>query len=301
MLDYSREFIVLAERLNYASAAEHLHMSTSALSRHIADLEQELGFPLFNRAPLSLTPAGQYYLESIDDLIGNLDRIISRGKEIAAQDGRPFTIYMLPCRTTFSDIVYKAAAELRRRNPELATAICVDDRFLTTEEALLQHKADIGVVYDGSIIGNEAIATVQYAQAPLSAWVCRANPLAQLESLSLEDLAPYAHPRSTNRQSQTATDSIAKLFQNHGIDVQMHFRNITTRADFFLALRPDEFVIEFEEDADPLRLNPDLVQLHFDPPLTRPVLLAYLKGNSDPAIRQFVDCCLTFAQESTNR
>lgn len=45
MLDYSREFIVLAERLNYASAAEHLHMSTSALSRHIADLEQELEFP----------------------------------------------------------------------------------------------------------------------------------------------------------------------------------------------------------------------------------------------------------------
>ena len=39
MLEYSREFMVLASRLNYTVAAAELNVSQPTLSRHMADLE----------------------------------------------------------------------------------------------------------------------------------------------------------------------------------------------------------------------------------------------------------------------
>ena len=101
MLEYSREFIELAMRLNYTTAAEQLHLSTSALSRHIADLESELGFPLFNRTPLSLTQAGQYYLESISAIIDELDEVVAHGRKISEHFSKPFRVYMLPSPTWY--------------------------------------------------------------------------------------------------------------------------------------------------------------------------------------------------------
>lgn len=137
MLEYSREFIELAMRLNYTTAAEQLHLSTSALSRHIADLESELGFPLFNRTPLSLTQAGQYYLESISAIIDELDEVVAHGRKISEHFSKPFRVYMLPSRSSFANVVYEASAGLRRNHAGLSTDICVDDRLLTTEEACL--------------------------------------------------------------------------------------------------------------------------------------------------------------------
>ena len=42
-LNYIREFVVLANTCNYMEAAEQLFISQSALSRHIKNLEEELG------------------------------------------------------------------------------------------------------------------------------------------------------------------------------------------------------------------------------------------------------------------
>ena len=61
MLDYAREFLVLAKQLNFVRAAETLHISQPTLTRHIAYLEQELGFKLLNRSPMALTEAGQSF------------------------------------------------------------------------------------------------------------------------------------------------------------------------------------------------------------------------------------------------
>lgn len=297
MLEHSREFIELAMRLSYTAAAEKLHLSTSALSRHIADLEGELGFALFNRNPLELTPAGLFYLEKISALIDDLDTIVRQGRDISALSHATLRIYMLPSKTRFADVVYEAAAHLRRKLPGLITEICVDDRFLTTEEALLQGKADVGVVFEDTLEGTEAIVTVPLADSPLCAWVRRDNPLAKHPSVTLEELGEYAHPKSTNRQSLTAIDSVIKFFKNHDLDLKVHLRNLEDRLSFFLSLREDEFMIEFAEDDDPRRINPDLVQLSFAAPTLCPVSLAYRRGESNPLVGQFVKLCRTLAKK----
>ncbi|WP_042347096.1 LysR family transcriptional regulator [Bacillus massiliigorillae] len=58
-------FVEVAEREHISKAAEHLHVAQSAVSRQIANLEEELGAPLFERIGrnVKLTPIGKTFLE----------------------------------------------------------------------------------------------------------------------------------------------------------------------------------------------------------------------------------------------
>lgn len=59
-----RYFVEVAEREHISEAAEHLHVAQSAISRQIANLEDELGTPLFERIGrnVKLTPIGKTFL-----------------------------------------------------------------------------------------------------------------------------------------------------------------------------------------------------------------------------------------------
>ena len=60
-----RYFVEVAQREHISEAAEHLHVAQSAISRQIANLEDELGTPLFERIGrnVKLTPIGKTFLE----------------------------------------------------------------------------------------------------------------------------------------------------------------------------------------------------------------------------------------------
>ncbi|MFJ7972584.1 LysR family transcriptional regulator [Psychrobacillus sp. NPDC096389] len=60
-----RYFIEVAEREHISEAAIHLHVAQSAVSRQIANLEDELGVELFERVGrnVKLTPIGKIFLE----------------------------------------------------------------------------------------------------------------------------------------------------------------------------------------------------------------------------------------------
>lgn len=74
------EFQMLAQTLHYGRAAEKLYISQSVLSRHIQDLEEELGAKLFQRGPhgVSLTPSGAYLQRESLNFLGRLDRSSDR-------------------------------------------------------------------------------------------------------------------------------------------------------------------------------------------------------------------------------
>ena len=59
-LNALRAFEVSARHLNFTRAAEELHLSPTAVSQHVRNLEQRLGKPLFRRVPrgLALTDEG---------------------------------------------------------------------------------------------------------------------------------------------------------------------------------------------------------------------------------------------------
>lgn len=73
-----RNFLTIAQELNITVAAEKLHISQSALSRQIKNLEEELGQTLFIREPhaLSLTTSGQLLVEKSTDILKLVDETV---------------------------------------------------------------------------------------------------------------------------------------------------------------------------------------------------------------------------------
>ena len=65
-LRHLRYFVAVGEDQHYGRAAERLGIAQPALSRQIQDLENELGFMLFERLPrgVRLSAAGKLYLSA---------------------------------------------------------------------------------------------------------------------------------------------------------------------------------------------------------------------------------------------
>jgi DNA-binding transcriptional LysR family regulator len=70
-----RIFLAAARHLNFSRAGEQLHLTQSAVSKHIQALETRLGTSLFKRTPagLRLTYAGALYLERVSAAVRLLD------------------------------------------------------------------------------------------------------------------------------------------------------------------------------------------------------------------------------------
>ena len=74
------EFIVLSQTLNYKKAAKQLFLTQSILSRHIMEMEKELGFKLFIRDTrnVALTEAGKSLSQDMLRIIGDCDDVMTR-------------------------------------------------------------------------------------------------------------------------------------------------------------------------------------------------------------------------------
>ena len=84
-----RAFEAVARHLNFTKAADELHVTQSAVSHQVRNLEAFLGTALFDRAGgrLTLTAAGQVLLPGVREAIASIGRAVSSLK--AMDEGRP--------------------------------------------------------------------------------------------------------------------------------------------------------------------------------------------------------------------
>ena len=80
-----RTFVAVAELRHFARAASLCNLSQPAVSHQIAILEEEIGAKLLNRAArrVSLTVAGEVFLEEARRILGAVDRAHERMEEVA--------------------------------------------------------------------------------------------------------------------------------------------------------------------------------------------------------------------------
>lgn len=78
---------ILARECNFRSASQTLGVSTSSLSRTIANVENEIGARLFNRTTrsVSLTDAGKHFLLKIEPALSEINLAISEVRDIRSQ------------------------------------------------------------------------------------------------------------------------------------------------------------------------------------------------------------------------
>ena len=76
-IEYMREFVAIHDEGNFSRAARSLFMTQPALSRHMQELERELGVRLIDRDrhSVSLTEAGERAYKGFRQILRSYDRL----------------------------------------------------------------------------------------------------------------------------------------------------------------------------------------------------------------------------------
>jgi LysR family carnitine catabolism transcriptional activator len=123
MIDYTsrqlRGFVLVAQHLNFTRAAEALFITPSGLSLLIRELENQLGFRLFDRTTrhVALTPQGQQLLAAARRSLEQLDGAMSRIGQTARQASD--TLSVGAGQLVAANILPHAIKEFHHERPEL--------------------------------------------------------------------------------------------------------------------------------------------------------------------------------------
>jgi len=117
-LRHLRYFVGVAETENVSRAALKLHVSQPALSAQVRDLEDEIGFQLFERTAKSvkLTKAGQAFLDEARAVLQRADEAVKKARSIAAE---PSELYIGYSPTPVAEILPKALRAFQRAMPNV--------------------------------------------------------------------------------------------------------------------------------------------------------------------------------------
>jgi DNA-binding transcriptional LysR family regulator len=181
---------VVARTLNFTRAAEELHVAQPALSRSIAKLEQELGCRLFERTSRSvkLTDAGTRFVARARRILVDVRNL---GLEMAEFGQGSAGVVRISTWYHLEPTLPMLLRDFIAQNPKIDVTIVelVGTQML---EALRQDELDLGVAivapqWDVREIGQQLIRT-----EPLVVILPATDPLANAESIRLEELGGRA-------------------------------------------------------------------------------------------------------------
>ncbi len=146
-----RYFVAVADTLNFSRASESLYVSQSALSKQIADLEQELGVVLFQRdkRTVELSPAGKILLGEAKSILLRSEKIapMLRQKDLQAQQEQIVHIG-IEQRINESPLIHSVLVEAvyqqRKKRPGLR-ALFRNQEYLEMKKSLIDGELDLGI------------------------------------------------------------------------------------------------------------------------------------------------------------
>lgn len=298
MLDYSREFIALAQSANFRAAAAKLNLSQPTLSRHIAELERELGFRLLDRNPLALTAAGKHYLEAIAEVIDRLDAAVESSRALAQTTQEALKVAMIPSASLMTDVAYAGLALLREKRPLLSLRICTD-KVRNSYTLAVEGEADLALLSCLPDVIPAGFTCTWLIDCPSALWTHRRSPLLSKPSVTIADLAEYHLIASTNKAFDSWTESQKASLRAEGLEPKVRLKALDSLFDFALSIQPDEIMLSEKNNPDPsARCNPDLVRVpSVESPLMSSYYAFYRNDPVNPLVAQFVEACKQAATE----
>lgn len=176
-------FLAVAERLSFVRAAEVLHLSQSALSAQISQLEQDLGVRLLdrNRRVVRLTDAGSLFLPEARDLLARAQAAGDRARQAARGEiGRLRIAFVFSAAL---EIVPQIVVDFRQRYPGVRLDL-VNLRTVNQVQGLLEHSLDIGFLRLPTAHPQLKITVIH--REPFAAVLPIGHPLAAVQRFSLE-------------------------------------------------------------------------------------------------------------------
>jgi len=133
---------MVSKELHFTRAAEKLGISQPTLSHQIKMLEQEVGYPLFNRVgkKIELTKVGEIVQQEALNIQGSMQSMTSQITALTKVEIGELKIAVLPGEIT--DLVSTLCIQFNQLYPNVKVVIQTTDQV---EKTVLENRADFGI------------------------------------------------------------------------------------------------------------------------------------------------------------
>jgi DNA-binding transcriptional LysR family regulator len=186
-LRHLRYFVAVGEEQHYRRASRRLRVAQPALSRQIRELEEEVGFKLFDRLPrgVRLSAAGSLFLEDARRILQAVNEATARAARVAR--GQSGTLRVgFPENASWHGAVPDSFRRFRERQPDAELQL-QPTASLEQVDAIRSGRLDAGFVNfmpDVDPDLDQLPVAVQHIELAAP----KRHPLVKLKKLSLRDL-----------------------------------------------------------------------------------------------------------------
>ena len=191
-LRHLRYFVAVGEEQHYGRAARRLRVAQPALSRQIQDLEEELGFKLFERLSrgVKLSEAGKLFLEDARRILQEVSEAAVRAGSVAR--GRSGTLRVgFTENASWRGVVPESFRRFRELQPSAELQLRPAASFELLD-AIRSGRLDAGFV-NFMPKADPELDQLLVARQHVELAVPKGHPLTKVKKLSLRDLveAPF--------------------------------------------------------------------------------------------------------------
>jgi LysR family cyn operon transcriptional activator len=179
-------FVKAAETMNFTEAAAAVFITQSTLSQQIKQLEEELGMLLFDRIGkhVRITEAGHIFLTHARKVL--LD--VQKGKQAITELSNATTGELnIGVSYAFTSSLFPVLAPFSTKYPGIKISI-ISDNHVELEKRLRLAELDLIVAYHNES-DDEDLEMQPLFSSSIVMVVAKNNPLAQLKSVNLKQLA----------------------------------------------------------------------------------------------------------------
>ncbi|MGV8082321.1 MAG: LysR family transcriptional regulator [Coriobacteriia bacterium] len=284
-----KEFVTLAQTLNFREASEKLFISQPTLTRHIKELEEQLGVRLFDRdtQTVSVTHDGARVLEWARLMCDLSDGML---RELGKESTHALTVGVPVKYRFYSDLIHLAIERMSADHPHFRCKV-IDVGVAPDPAAFLQKGCDVVLVYDPEKYSGGDLKSVPLCDKHLSLWVSTANPLAERVSVSVGELDGMIFRPCTSDTRYIWHEIVHGIFHTCGITPV-----VGEEADAFYQLGPRDFALMFGGAPDP-SFGFGVRQIPLDEEFVETVCATYRRSCNSAAVQLFVDALKQAARE----
>lgn len=234
--EFLYEFVVFSKYLNFTKAAAELHMSQSNLSKHLRQLESEIGFPLVSNTnrKTRLTQEGNMFLGELVPMLNNLESLIERCANAYKDEASGVIVQEPPFMDKAGMAIYSAVNAVKADYPGINIAfsqVHKKDVLSAVESGAI----GLAVVYsvDGSIDGGDVVGK-PFMRSPAYVWLDSGHPLAKKETILVDDLRniPIMQPSDAYSPVRQAITSMCLA---RGFKPQFRMVSYTFKIEYLFA------------------------------------------------------------------
>jgi len=288
-----RYFIAVAECEHFHRAAERLHVAQPALSRQVRLLEQELGFPVFERVArgVRLTAAGAAFLADAKRISVELDRAVEHARHVASGSAGVLHVSFIEI-ASWHGVLPDTIRAFRASHPGVRLVLQPLDSIVQVAR-LKDRSVDAAFVYGGAALDTEIVHRTVHSERFVLA-LPAAHELASRRQIRLRDLRDEAFIWTDRSLHSHFTNVLMTACAKRGL-VPRIVQEVSSSAHI-LSLVAAGIGLGLVPCSTRWRLQEGLVlKPVVDLTLPFEIDIAWKADNGSPVLRQFADIALAHA------